>query len=110
MTKETRVWSDAEWICLFVNDGVSQATVSLTHDEAFDLGQRLMPRAEFSTDTDEELRLAARMIRIWLPESFPANEKGQIHFVRSVMESVASTIERALDGKSKGDDRNGGAA
>jgi hypothetical protein len=40
------------------------------------------------------------MIRKWLPESFPANEKGQVHFVRAVMESVASTIERALDGKS----------
>lgn len=100
MTKETRAWVDGEWICLFVNDGVSQSTVSLTHDEAFDLAQRLMPRAEFKPDTDEELRLAARMIRRWLPEAFPANERGQIHFVRAVMESVASTIERALDGKS----------
>jgi hypothetical protein len=100
MMKETRAWVDGEWICLFINDGVSQSTVSLTHDEAFDLGRRLMPRAEFSLDDAEELRLSARMIRKWLPESFPANEKGQVHFVRAVMESVASTIERALDGKS----------
>ncbi len=97
----TKVWSAAEWICLLVDDGVSKATVSLTRDEAFNLAQSLMPRAEFIPDTDEELRLSARMIRTWLPESFPENERGQIHFVRSVMESVASTIERALDGKSK---------
>jgi hypothetical protein len=104
MTKETKVWTDAEWICLLVDDGVSKATVSLTRDEAFNLAQRLMPRAEFTPDTEEELRLAARMIRIWIPESFPANERGQIHFVRSVVESVASTIERTIDGKSKGTD------
>ncbi|MBX5206725.1 hypothetical protein [Rhizobium sp. NZLR11] len=88
---------------MFVNDGSTQATISLTRDEAFDLAQRLMPRAEFTTDTDEELRLAARMIRIWLPEAYPANERGQVHFVRAVMESVASTIESVVDGKSKED-------
>lgn len=99
MAKETRVWSDSNWVYLFANDGNAQAIVSLTYDEAFDLAQRLMPRAEFLPDTLEELRLSVRMIRRWIPDCFPANEMGQVHFVRSVMESVATTIERALDGK-----------
>lgn len=105
MTKGTRVWTDDRWVCLFVNDGNTQTTISLTPDEAFDLGTRLMPRAEFTPDALEELRVAARMIRRWIPEAFPANEKGQIHFVRSVVESVASTIERALDGETKQPER-----
>jgi hypothetical protein len=99
MTKETRVWSDPEWVCLFVNDGGAQATVSLTYDEAFDLAQKLMPRAEFKPDTIEELRQSARMIRKWIPDVYPANERGQVHFARAIMESVASVIERALAGK-----------
>lgn len=43
-----------------------------------------------------ELGMAARMIRTWIPESFPANERGQVHFVRAVIESVADVIERAV--------------
>lgn len=105
MAKETRVWHDAQWVCLFVNDGNASATISLTRDEASDLGNRLIPRAEFTPDTIEELRIAARMIRRWIPDAFPANEKGQIHFVRSVVESIASTIERALDGEAKQSER-----
>jgi hypothetical protein len=100
MTKETRVWSDENWVCLLVNAGGAQATISLTYDEAFDLAQKLMPRAEFKMDNIEELRIAARMIRRWVPDCFPENEKGQVHFVRCVMESVAGIIERALSGKS----------
>jgi hypothetical protein len=99
MSKETRVWTDAEWVCLFVNDGNTQTTISLTHDEAFDLAQKLMPRAEFQPDTVEELRQSARMIRRWIPDCFPENEKGQVHFVRAVVESVATVIERAIEGK-----------
>lgn len=99
MTTETKVWSDTKWVCLFVNDGNAQTTISLSYDEAFDLGQQLMPRAEFAPETLEELRMAARMIRRWIPEAFPENEKGQIHFVRAVVESVASTIDRALAGE-----------
>lgn len=44
----------------------------------------------------EELRLSAVMIRTWAPETFPANESGQVHFARAIMESVAETIEKAL--------------
>lgn len=99
MGKKTKVWSDSEWVCLFVDDGNSQTTISLTYDEAFDLAQKLMPRAEITPDTAEELRQSARMIRRWIPDVFPANEKGQVHFARAVMESVATVIERAVDGK-----------
>jgi hypothetical protein len=99
MAKETRVWTDDEWVCLFVDDGNTQTTISFTHDEAFDLAQRLMPRAEFTPDTVEELRLSARMIRRWIPDCFPENDNGQVYFVRAVIESVATVIERAIDGE-----------
>jgi Lar family restriction alleviation protein len=49
-----------------------------------------------SPDHIEELRRSAAMIRRWIPETFPENELGQVHFARAVIESVASTIERAL--------------
>jgi hypothetical protein len=101
MAKETRVWTDTQWVNLFVDDGNAKTTISLTYDEAFDLAQKLMPRAEFSPDALEELRMAARMIRRWIPEAFPENARGQIHFVRSVVESVAGTIERALAGETE---------
>jgi hypothetical protein len=52
-------------------------------------------RATLRPNTLKELRQSATMIRRWLPDSFPANEKGQVHFVRCVMESVAAVIEQA---------------
>lgn len=110
MSREIRVWNDSDWVTLFVNDGNAQTTVSLSFAEAFAIAQRLMPRAEFKPDTLEELRLSAMMIRRWIPEAFPENERGQVHFVRAVIDSVASTIERALDGKPAlvaGDDTHG---
>ena len=53
--------------------------------------------AEIRLDAVEELREAAVMIRTWIPVSFPANEHGQVHFVRAVVEAVADTIERAIN-------------
>lgn len=44
----------------------------------------------------DELRQSALMIRTWIPEVYPANEQGQVHFARAVMESVATVIERVL--------------
>lgn len=52
--------------------------------------------AEILPNAVEELREAAVMIRTWIPVSFPANEHGQVHFVRAVVEAVADTIERAI--------------
>ena len=52
-------------------------------------------RATLRSNTLKELRQSATMIRRWLPDSFPANEAGQVHFVRCVMESVAAVIEQA---------------
>ena len=52
--------------------------------------------AEIPLDAAQELRDAAVMIRTWIPVSFPANEHGQVHFVRAVVEAVADTIERAI--------------
>lgn len=53
-------------------------------------------RAETPPNPREELRMSARMIRTWMPESFPANELGQVHFVRCVIDAVAEAIERFL--------------
>lgn len=52
--------------------------------------------AAIPMDTWDELRQSAIMIRRWIPESYPANELGQVHFVRAVCESVATVIERHL--------------
>lgn len=67
--------------------------------------------AEIGLSNTEELRACVTMIRTWIPEVFPANERGQVHFVRAVVESVADTIERALpalakaEGQAKGEGR-----
>lgn len=44
----------------------------------------------------DELRMSAIMIRTWIPEVFPANAVGQVHFVRAIIDSVADVIDRAL--------------
>lgn len=51
---------------------------------------------EITDEWADELRLSAKMIRKWAPETFPDNENGQVHFARATMESVAETIEKAL--------------
>ena len=43
-----------------------------------------------------ELRLCSTMIRTWIPEAYPADEQGQVHFARAIMEAVADAIDRAL--------------
>lgn len=52
------------------------------------------PAAVYYDDAIADLRQAARMIRIWIPEVYPANEQGQVPFARAVMESVADAIDR----------------
>ena len=47
-------------------------------------------------DDLSELRMSATMIRRWIPEVFPENDAGQVHFVRAICDSVAATIERAM--------------
>jgi hypothetical protein len=54
--------------------------------------------AAIHPDATEELRAAAKMIRTWIPEVFPSDSLGRMHFVRVVMESVAANIEWALGG------------
>lgn len=43
--------------------------------------------------TLESLERCARMLDEYAPECFPANEKGQVHFARAMMESVADEIK-----------------
>lgn len=52
--------------------------------------------AAIDLDPLDELRQCAVMIRTWIPEVYPTNELGQVHFARAVMESVATVIDRVL--------------
>lgn len=47
--------------------------------------------------TRESLAQCARMLDQYAPECFPANEKGQVHFARAMMESVADEIKKFLE-------------
>ena len=96
MSKETKVWSTSEWICLYVDDGTSKATISLSPDEAYALLQSLSATMGMNPDCADDLRQSAVMIRTWVPEVFPANERGQVPFARAIMESVADVIERTI--------------
>jgi hypothetical protein len=52
----------------------------------------------FAPDTSPEgLRLTARMLDTWFPETFPANEHGQIHFARCMAESASDHLKAAAD-------------
>ena len=46
--------------------------------------------------TAESLARCAKMLNEYAPECFPANEHGQVHFVRAMMESVADEIRTFL--------------
>ncbi|TWF53232.1 Lar family restriction alleviation protein [Neorhizobium alkalisoli] len=44
----------------------------------------------------EDLRLAAKAIRAYMPETLPADDDGKIHFARALAEAAADAIEAAL--------------
>jgi hypothetical protein len=46
MEKKIKAWwsDDGKWFCILVNDGVSQATVSLTPEEANALAEKADPK------------------------------------------------------------------
>ena len=46
--------------------------------------------------TRESLERCAKMLDTYAPDCFPANEKGQVHFARAMMESVADDIRAFL--------------
>lgn len=46
--------------------------------------------------TRESLERCAKMLDTYAPECFPANEQGQVHFARAMMESVADEIRAYL--------------
>lgn len=47
--------------------------------------------------TRESLERCATMLDTYGPEHFPANELGQVHFVRAMMESVSDEIRAYLE-------------
>lgn len=47
--------------------------------------------------TRESLERCARMLDTHAPDLFPANDKGQVHFARAMMESVADEIRAFLE-------------
>lgn len=44
----------------------------------------------------EDLRLAAKAVRTYMPDTLPAGEDGKIHFARALAESAAEAIEAFL--------------
>ncbi len=46
--------------------------------------------------TLKSLKRCASMLNTYAPDCFPANENGQVHFVRAMMESVADEIDAYL--------------
>lgn len=52
--------------------------------------------------THESLLRCATMLDTYGPDCFPANEHGQIHFARTMMESVADEIRKFLASLEKG--------
>lgn len=44
----------------------------------------------------EDLRLAAKAIRTYMPETLPADEDGKVHFARALAEAAADAIEAVL--------------
>jgi hypothetical protein len=46
--------------------------------------------------TRESLAVCAKMLNTYAPDLFPANEIGQVHFARVMMEGVADEIEAFL--------------
>ena len=63
--------------------------------------------------TRESLERCAKMLDTYGPDLFPANDKGQVHFARAMMESVADEIRAFLatgpvaDGGRQGDSPDG---
>jgi hypothetical protein len=47
--------------------------------------------------TRESLAKCVRMIEDYIPEALPANEHGQVHFARAVIESVSEEIKTFLE-------------
>lgn len=47
--------------------------------------------------TRESLAQCVRMLEEYIPEHFPANELGQVHFIRAVTESISDTITAYLE-------------
>lgn len=70
-----------------------------TADEIIAVYEAAAPKLDPSIiplDDLSELRMSAVMIRRWIPEVFPENAAGQVHFVRAICDSVATVIERAM--------------
>jgi hypothetical protein len=65
-------------------------------------GERISPAPQPHlagvTDAErlEDLRLAAKAIRTYMPETLPAGEDGKIHFARALAEAAADAIEAVL--------------
>lgn len=81
------VWSDRQWTCIKLNDGVTQATLSLTHAEAVELALKLLGRDA------EQLETTGKMLGRYVDDCFPPpNDMGQVHFGRAVMDCAATNI------------------
>ena len=100
MSTETKpfawYWYDATG-CLFITGDDRKPDVPA---EAKPLYASPPPQAHLRGITDaerlEDLRLAAKAIRTYMPETLPAGEDGKIHFARALAEDAADAIEAVL--------------
>lgn len=103
---------------------VSQAELEAILDRCFDVpppdlceaGEANYQAYCAACRSDEQIEpeLTLRMIETWSPEVLPANERGQVHFARIMLDSAASTIrfllqaDRPSEGPSAGQPPAGG--
>jgi ubiquinone biosynthesis protein UbiJ len=73
---------ELEW-----DPGYAFSCLSDMHGETF---ARKLARVRHTIEAAER---SIASIRKWAPECFPADANGQVHFARSLMESVADDLE-----------------
>lgn len=86
-------------------------TVGATNEElALKFRQQLLAGDGKPEGTRESLKRCATILNTYAPELFPANEQGQVHFARAMMESVADEIIAYLSTPPAASNWAGGAA
>lgn len=83
------IGTDATQIAAIWREVEKRQTDKVT-EEFLDRSARCAIRALMS------LEATAKMLEKWGPECFPANDKGQVHFARALMDAAAESIREAF--------------
>lgn len=82
-------WEDANTLWEFIAEAKAAVAETREPDDFTGASNRSAVRAL------RRLEQTAIMLETWAPECFPANELGQVHFARALMESAAEAIREA---------------